>query len=70
VRLGQDLPKVRNGEWIRYIVEIRGDEATFTIGDSGRQTVKHPSFASPKTNLSLSFHFGTMDVRGLTVRSL
>jgi hypothetical protein len=55
---------------MRYRISLHGENATFSIGDSFRKSVRHPSFASPKANLSLSFHFGTMEVRGLRVLSL
>ena len=70
VRLDETPPKVRNGEWIPYTVEIRGDSARYAIGDAPAKTVKHPTLASAKSNLSLSFHYGTMRVRGLSVEPL
>ena len=69
-RLATDLPHVRNGEWVRYSIELRGDEATFEIGDGFRKAVRHASYGKAKTNLSLSFHYGTMEVRGLRVEGL
>ena len=70
LRLDTALPYVRSGEWIRYEIELRGDEAAFSIGDTFRKTVRHPSFAGEKTNLSLSFHYGSMAIRGLRVEPL
>ena len=70
LRLDEDPPWVSNGEWTPYVVEIRGDTVRASVGDSYRKTMRHPSFASPKTNLSLSFHFGTMEVRSLRVEPL
>ena len=69
-RVATDLPYVRNGDWVRYAIEVRGDEATFSIGDGFRKSLRHPSYAEAKTNLSLSFHYGTMEVRGLRVEGL
>lgn len=69
-RLDDSLPKLRNGEWVPYTIEIKGDAATFSIGDSFKKTVRDASYAQPKSNLSLSFHFGTMEVRNLHVEPL
>jgi hypothetical protein len=70
VRLDTALPHVRNGEWVRYEIELRGEQAAFSIGDTFRKTVKHATLAKEKSNLSLSFHYGTIQIRGLRVELL
>jgi hypothetical protein len=70
VRLDTNVPMVRNGEWVPYSIELRGDTAAVSVGDSYRKSVQHASLSSAKTNLSLSFHFGTMEVRNLRVEPL
>jgi hypothetical protein len=70
LRLDTALPKVSNGEWIAYTIEVRGDTARIAIGEALEKTVRHASYAAPKSNLSLSFHYGTMQVRGLSVEPL
>ena len=70
LRLDTALPRVGNGQWIRYEVELRGEAAAFSIGDEFRKTVKHASFAKQKANLSLSFHYGAMEIRRLRVEPL
>ena len=70
VRLDTTLPKVSNGVWVPYTIEIKGDSARISVGDGFEKTIKHASFAAPKSNLSLSFHFGSMQIRNLHVEPL
>ncbi|MEZ5394610.1 MAG: hypothetical protein R2724_17485 [Bryobacterales bacterium] len=70
LRLDTSAPHVDNGEWIPYSIEIQGETAKVSIGDAYRKSVRHPSLAAPKTNLSLSFHYGELEVRNLHVEPL
>ncbi|MBI1352952.1 MAG: hypothetical protein GC160_01310 [Acidobacteria bacterium] len=66
-RMDESVPAVVNGEWVRYQIENRGEQVSIHVGDAFRKTVRDASYGKEKTNLSLSFHFGTMQVRNLSV---
>lgn len=65
--LAQDGPKIAQGEWTDVTVEIRGPKATVKIGKDYSKTVEDPAIAQPKTNISIGFSFGSLEVKGFEV---
>ena len=65
--LAQDGPKIAQGEWTEVTVEIRGAKATVKIGKDYSKTVEDPAIARPKTNISIGFSFGSLEVKGFEV---
>ena len=61
-----DLPLV-DDEWTSVEVSLRGDRALVKINDKQVADVSHATFRTAKTNLSVGFSFGTVDVRELSV---
>lgn len=66
--LAQDGPKLVQGEWTDVSIEIRGSKATVKIGKDYTKTVEDTAIAHAKTNISIGFSFGTLEVRGFVVR--
>lgn len=68
VSAGQEKDlKLKVGEWTKVSVDLRGPKATLTVGDGFTQTYEHPSYARPKTNLSIGFSFGSLSVKDVVV---
>lgn len=65
--LAQDGPKLAQGEWTDVTIEVRGTKATMKIGKDYTKTVEDPNIAQAKTNISLGFSFGTLEVKGFEV---
>lgn len=63
IAVGKPGPALKAGDWVPVEVRLQGAKATVRIGSDFVQTFEHPSFARPKTNLSLGFSFGTLSVR-------
>lgn len=59
--------KLKEGEWVPVVVELRGGNATVKIGADFTQTYEHASLARAKTNLSVGFSFGTLAVKDVVV---
>jgi len=66
--LAQDGPKLAQGEWAEVTVEIRGPKAAVKIGKDYAKTVEDPAIAQAKTNLSIGFSFGTLEVKDFAVK--
>ena len=56
------------GEWTPMKIELRGAKATVTVGDNEPVTVEHASLDRAKVNTSVGFSFGTLSVKGFSVR--
>ena len=57
---------LKAGEWNQISVELRGSKATLKVGDFSK-TYDHASYARSKTNLSVGFSFGTVNVKDVLV---
>lgn len=66
--LAQDGPKLTQGEWTEVTIEIRGPKATVKIGKIYTKTIEDPAIAHAKSNISIGFSFGTLEVKGFEVR--
>lgn len=67
ISVGQDEKPLQQGVWIPVRVTLTGPKATVTIGDAAPQVFQHESFARAKTNISVGFSFGSLDVKDLVV---
>jgi hypothetical protein len=67
ISVGQDEKPLAQGVWIPVRVTLAGPRATVTVGDAAPQVYEHESFARPKTNISVGFSFGSLNVRELRV---
>lgn len=65
--LAQDGPKLVQGEWTEVTIEIRGPKATVRIGKNYTKTVEDHAIAQAKTNISVGFSFGTLEVKDFAV---
>ncbi len=63
----KDLPLKAN-EWTKVTVVLKGSTARIQIGDTFDKIFEHPSYAAPKTNISVGFSFGTLTVADLVVK--
>lgn len=66
--LAQDGPKLGQGEWTEVTIEVRGPKATVKIGKTYTKTVEDPAIAQAKTNISIGFSFGTLEVKDFSVK--
>ena len=66
VVLGNEAPKLEDGQWQPVEVELQGNKATLKIG-SFAKTYEHPALAHPKANVTIGFSFGTLAVRDVTI---
>lgn len=60
-------PKLREGEWTKVSVELRGAKAVVRIGDEYKAEVEHASLARPKTVVGLGFSFGSLSLRNFRI---
>lgn len=65
-----DNAPLKQGEWTRMKIELRGPQATVSISGHAPVTVEHASLDRGKTNTSLGFSFGTLSVRDFALRAL
>lgn len=68
IALHQLKTPIAQGEWTSMKIELKGPKATVTIGENDPITVEHPSLDKAKTNTSVGFSFGTLSVKGFSVR--
>ncbi len=67
IALATEKLPLKSGEWIPVEVRLRGAKATVKIGTGPAKTYEHASLARPKTNLSVGFSFGTLNVKDFVV---
>lgn len=67
ISVGQDEKPLQQGVWIPVQVTLKGSQATVRVGDGPPQVFEHESFARPKTNISVGFSFGGLDLKDLAV---
>lgn len=60
-------PKLREGEWTKVSVELRGPKAVVSIGDDYQAEVEHASLARPKVVVGLGFSFGALSLRNFRI---
>lgn len=66
--LSEDVPKLKNGEWHRIEVTVRGAQATVTIGGQMIE-VEHPRIAQTKKIAKLGFSFGKLSIRSFQLET-
>ena len=57
---------LKAGEWVPVTITLRGTKARVKIGDF-EKTYEHASLARAKSNLSVGFGFGTLNVKDVVV---
>jgi hypothetical protein len=67
IELAKATPLVQD-VWVPVTVDLRGPVATIQLGANPPHTVQHASLASAKTNLSIGFAFGTLEVKDVLVQ--
>jgi len=67
ISVGQNEQPLEQGVWVPVRVTLKGPQATVQVGNAAPQVYEHASFARPKTNISVGFSFGSLDVKELSV---
>lgn len=67
ISLGREELPLKQGEWTAVEVTMKGATATVRVGDFQKE-YQHPSLARPKTNLSIGFSFGKLNVKEFKVQ--
>lgn len=66
-RLVTDGPRLAKETWIPVTVELVGPKASVQIGDKFQARVEDASYSVEKTVVGVSFHHGTLKLRGFEV---
>jgi hypothetical protein len=67
VTVADERAPLATGKWVPVEIALKGHTLSVKVGDSPAKTYEHPSFARPKTNLSVGFAFGTLALRDFVV---
>lgn len=67
ISVGQAEKPLQQGVWIPVKVTLKGPKAIVKVGDGDPQVFEHPSFTRPKTNISIGFSFGSLQIKDLVV---
>ena len=67
ISVGQVEKPLQQGVWIPVQVTLKGPKAVVKVGDGDPKVFEHQSFARPKTNISVGFSFGSLEIKDLTV---
>lgn len=67
ISVGQEKKPLKQGVWVPVQVTLKGPKATVKVGDGEPQVFEHASFARPKTNISVGFSFGSLEIKDLAV---
>ncbi|MCA9136862.1 MAG: hypothetical protein KDB00_08885 [Planctomycetales bacterium] len=67
--LDRDVPKLKEGQWHRIEVSVKGQHATVKIGDQSFE-VQHARIAQQKGIVKLGFSFGELAIRNFTMDAI